>query len=92
VLADVVNGSLECLAGFVVLLHCRVLHRDKEVRGVSLPAVFFFCGWGFWNLWYYPHLGQFFSFIGGILVVFSNTLWLLMMLYYNRRNGDGERG
>lgn len=82
---DVVNGGFELLAGLFVLNHCRVLHRDQMVRGVSLLSTAFFWCWGLWNLYYYPHLGQIASTIGGISVVSANTLWIVLMIRYARR-------
>lgn len=86
---DVVNGLFECLAGFAILNHCRILYKDKLYRGVSLLSTAFFMAWGFWNLFYYPHLDQIFSFLGGIAVVSANVLWVVLMLYYRRYPGGG---
>ena len=83
--ADVVNGLFEFLAGFMVLLHCRTLYKDKLVRGVNLWATIFFSSWGIWNLYYYPSLGQWFSFFGGLGIVSANVLWVGMMIYYKRK-------
>jgi uncharacterized membrane protein YfcA len=83
--ADVVNGGFEFLAGFMVLLHCRQLYKDKIVKGVNLPATIFFTSWGFWNLYYYPSLDQWFSFFGGLGIVSANSLWVGMMIYYKRK-------
>lgn len=81
------NGLYECLAGFFVLLNCLQLYRDKAVKGVSIVATLFFTTWGYWNLYYYPHLDQWVSFFGGLSIVTVNTLWVGMMVYYlNRAN------
>lgn len=85
---DLVNGSFEMFGGMAVLLHCRQLYRDKIVRGVSWVATAFFTTWGVWNLYFYPHLDQWLSFAGGIMIVSVNALWIGMKLYYIRR----ERG
>lgn len=83
---DLVNGLFETLGGFFVLLSVRRLHRDKIVRGVSWVHVAFFAAWGYWNLAYYPSLGQWFSFAGGVGVVAINTAWLAQLIYYSRRD------
>ncbi|MDO8933352.1 MAG: hypothetical protein Q7U97_13240, partial [Rhodocyclaceae bacterium] len=77
---DAINGSFELLAGVAVLHHCHILHRDRQVKGVSVPAVFFFTAWGFWNVYYYPHLGQMLSFVGGIFVMVANCIYVAMIL------------
>jgi uncharacterized membrane protein YfcA len=83
--ADLVNGLFELLAGVFVLMHCRQLYKDKMVRGASVVATIFFTTWGFWNLYYYPSLEQWFSFVGGLGIVAANALWVGMMLYYIRK-------
>ncbi len=82
---DIINGLFEFCGGLFILNHCRVLYHDKKVAGVSLLSTIFFQSWGVWNLYYYPHLDQIFSFLGGLLIVSGNTLWIAMMLYYGRK-------
>ena len=81
-LPDLINGLFELFAGFFVLMHCHRLLKDKQVKGVSLVATTFFTSWGIWNLYYYPHLGQWLSFFGGLSIVCANALWISMMVYY----------
>ncbi len=81
---DLVNGLFECLSAPFILLSIIQLHKDKEVKGVSWKQVGFFSVWGTWNLYYYPHLDQWASFAGGILIVLANTFWLGQMLYYRK--------
>jgi len=87
--ADVVNGSYELLAGLFVLNHCRVVMKDKSVKGVSIISSIFFTSWGFWNLYYYPSLNQWASFIGGISVVSANVVWVGLMLHYKKKERQG---
>lgn len=88
ILLDLINGSFELLAGVFVLNHCRVLMQHKEARGVSLVSILFFTLWGFWNLVYYPALGQPASFIGGVFVVAANAFYVALMLIYRRPAHD----
>jgi hypothetical protein len=82
---DIINGSFECIAGLMVALHCRRVLIDKEVKGVSYLATTFFTLWGFWNLYYYPHLDQIVSFFGGLSIVTANTFWLYLMWKYRTK-------
>ena len=82
---DMINGSFELLAGIFVLTHCRRVIKDKMVKGVSIISTIFFTLWGFWNLYYYPHLEQWLSFYGGLSIVGANTLWVILMIYYKRQ-------
>ena len=82
---DVINGSYEFIGGVFILLNCYRLYKDKMIRGCSIISTAFFCSWGYWNLYYYPSLNQWWSFIGGILIVTGNTLWVWLAIYYSRK-------
>lgn len=82
---DMINGLFELIGGLFILDHCRVLYRDKQVRGASWRATAFFFAWGLWNLFYYPNLQQMWSFAGGVVIVAANCLWVAMMLFYIAR-------
>lgn len=82
---DIINGSFELLGGIIYILNIRVILKDKVVNGVSLIPSFFFSSWGIWNLFYYPSLEQWYSFIGAVFLVISNTTWLGLALYYRRK-------
>lgn len=79
---DFINGVFEALGGAMIFNHCRVLYRDKKVRGVSFVSCAFFFAWGVWNLYYYPHLDQWWSFAGGLAIVSGNCLWVSLMALY----------
>lgn len=84
-MADAINGLYELFGGYFIFLHILKLLKDKEVKGVSWVAVMYFSSWGYWNLFYYPHLNQYMSFIGGIVIAITNTAWLYLIFYYRRR-------
>lgn len=83
---DMVNAGFEAGAGLAVLAHCARLYQHKEARGLSIPAVVFFTGWGVWNMYHYPHLGQFWSLAGGIFVTLANAIYLAMLVAYSRHD------
>jgi len=62
---DLINGLFEFAGAFALALNVRQLWRDKEVKGVHPIPTAFFAAWGLWNLFYYPHLGQYWSLAGG---------------------------
>jgi len=82
---DNVNGLFEMAGGLFVFMSVLKLHRDKKVRGVSMIAIVFFTVWGFWNLFYYPSLDQFWSAVGASSVALMNIVWLCQMVYYTRK-------
>ena len=88
---DFINGTFEFLGGWFILFSCRKLFKQKKVRGVSFIHIAYFTLWGFWNLAYYPHLGQWVSFAGGLGVVAVNTLWLGMLIWYIRKEKNERR-
>lgn len=81
-LPDIINGWFEAISGGFMSYNCVRLYQDKRVRGVSVATQIFFTAWGYWNLFYYPHLGQWFSFFCGWLIVVSNTLWVTLAIKY----------
>lgn len=88
--ADFINGTIEAFAGLFALNHCRVLYAHKESRGVSIVSAIFFTLWGFWNLYYYPHLNQMMSFYGGLFVVVANVIYVAMMVIYRQSALDED--
>lgn len=84
-LPDLINGLFEGFGGYLVYQNVRAIHRDKQVRGVNSYATWVFTAWGLWNLFYYPHLGQWLSFAGGLVIVSGNLLWCIYAWRY--RNG-----
>lgn len=85
---DLFNGVLQLGGACFVLVSIVKLSRDRLVRGISWLHATYFTLWGFWNLYYYPHLGQWFSLAGGAVLVATNTVWLIQLLYWSWREGQ----
>ncbi len=79
---DLANGGFELCAGSLLWLNIRQLHQDKTVKGIHIVPTMVFTFWGYWNCYYYPHLNQWISFMGGLVMVLLNTIWIGQMLYY----------
>jgi len=77
---DKLNGMFELVGALVLLLNVRRLWKDKQVQGVSMWAAAFFAAWGWWNLYYYPYLGQWWSCGASGLVAIVNTAWVSLAL------------
>lgn len=82
---DAFNGFFECFGGFLVWLNVRAVFRDKGYAGVRPSIVMFFLGWSIWDIYYYPHLGQWWSFWGGVSIMTANIAWIATMLYFGRK-------
>jgi hypothetical protein len=87
-LPDIVNGCFELSGGYFVGMSIFKLHREKIVRGVAWQGVAFFSTWGLWNLYFYPSLGQWASFIGGVSIAAANAVWLGQIVYYSWTEGQ----
>lgn len=84
---DKVNGLFELLGAPFICLSIIKLYKDKQVHGINWLHACFFMVWGYWNLYYYPAINQWYSFIGGITVVLANTFWFIQLIYYSKKNG-----
>lgn len=89
---DVLNAGFELVGAFFTWQNFKRIRRDKGYAGIYWPAVVFFTSWGLWNLFYYPHLGQWWSATAGLALFVCNCCWLGGMWYYGpidrRERGD----
>jgi ABC-type transport system involved in cytochrome c biogenesis permease subunit len=82
---DGINCAFEFGGALMLLLNVFRLVKDKRIAGVAILPTAFFAVWGVWNLAYYPSLGQWASFVGGVAVVVVNSVWVGLALHYSRR-------
>lgn len=82
---DLINGLFEFVGAGMTWMTAWRVYRDRGYAGVWFPAVAFFTCWGGWNMYYYPHLGQFWSMAGGAALVSANLCWIGLMLFYGRK-------
>lgn len=87
---DSINALFEASASIFILLHVRRVWQDRLVRGVSVPAIGFFFLWGLWNIFYYPSIDQFYSFLGGLAVVAANFAYVASLIYFTWREKCGR--
>lgn len=85
---DIINGSFELVGGFLCWMNVIKLRKDKQVKGVCWSVQAFFAAWGFWNLVYYPSLGQWASFWGGVVLVGGTTTWVILALKYRKETAS----
>lgn len=79
---DIINSILIVVAGGFISVSVFKLYRDKVVRGVSPIHVGFFTLYGFWHIYFFSALDQWYSVMGGIVATSMNTLWFYMLIYY----------
>lgn len=82
---DLINGMFELFGAAFIILNIRQILRDKEVKGVYWPTMMFFMTWGYWNIFYYPSLGQWLSFAGGIAIAATNTVYVILLIHYSKK-------
>ena len=82
---DLINAGFEFTGALMVLLNVLTLFKDKIVRGVHIGPTLYFTLWGCWNVYYYPSLGQHWSFVAGTCICTANILWIALMLYYKHK-------
>lgn len=87
---DLINCTFECLGGLAVLASCYRTYKSKSADGVSLITIGFFTSWGFWNLYYYPSLGQVVSGVAAIGVCAANSLWWSLAWRYRVKSSQSS--
>lgn len=83
---DLINGTFEAGGGIFLLLDVYRMWKDRCLSGVHWLPKLWFMAWGYYNVFYYPHLHQTLSFLGGLVIVTVNTVWLALYLKYVRFN------
>lgn len=77
------------MGGSILLwLNVKTLIKAKKVEGIHWGSSAFFTLWGLWNLFYFPSLGQWCSFCGGLSIAAANATWVVLAIYYGRRRED----
>lgn len=85
---DIFNGCFELLGSFFAFLNVRAILRDRNIAGIDWRTTAFFALWGTYNLFYYPHLHQFFSVIGAAFIVVINGMWVVLVMKYKQEAED----
>jgi len=79
---DIVNAIFEIGGGLLIWINVNQIAKDKKVFGVHWAPTAFFFAWGVWNLFYYPSLDQYLSFIGGLVIVCGNAAYVYLLFKY----------
>lgn len=82
---DYINALFEFGGAIAVFLSVRRTLQERKMAGVSGAHVAFFTTWGAWNLFYYPHLDQPWSFAAGVLLMCMNAVFATLWLKYGRK-------
>jgi hypothetical protein len=82
---DLINACFEASGALAQALNVRQLLRDKLIRGFHIGPTIFFTSWGIWNLYFYPAVGQWYSFVGGATLCATNALYVALTLHYLKK-------
>lgn len=88
---DHINAVFEGGSALFIASNVRRLYVDKKLSGVNVATTAWFSVWGFWNLFYYFGLAQWFSWAMGAFVFLANTTWVILALVYRRRFRAAEQ-
>jgi len=82
---DIINGVFEIFGGIFIIPSILKVLKEKSVKGINWVTTLFFTCWGLWNLIFYPVQGLKMSFYGGVFLVLANLTWLVLLIYYQRK-------
>lgn len=87
---DHINGLFELASGVLMWLNVKALINDGQLKGVKIAPALVFTLWGYFNLFYYPSLHQWWSLVGGCLLVLANTIWIgiALLFWWDDRKWD----
>lgn len=81
---DAINGLFTIGGALAIGTSIYKLHKDKKVQGVYWPMLTFFICWSSWNIYFYSHLNQWISVLCGLCILASETVYMVMLIYYGR--------
>lgn len=82
---DHINAVFEVVGSVAVWLNFAAIVKDKGYAGTRIPMMTFFTSWGFWNLYFYGHLLQWWSLCGSLLLTGGNCAVVAAMLHFGRK-------
>lgn len=89
---DIINGLFELFGSYFTWMSAIQLYRDKRISGMYWPSGIFFATWGLWNLYFYPALGQWFSFSAGLILVLGQVVWVFLLFRYRAYQRPAVQG
>lgn len=81
---DLINAAFQLSGGLFVALSILDIHRKKTVAGHTLTTTSFFLSWGFWNLFYFQALDQWWSTIGSYGMCAANLVLTGFIIKYRK--------
>ena len=82
---DLINGAVEFAGSLAAWANVVTLYRDRGYAGISVGVMGFFAARSLWRGWFYLHLGQPMSVIGGCSNAFAYCLFVILMIHFGKR-------
>jgi hypothetical protein len=85
---DLINAALNMGGAVAISTSIFRVLRDKMVKGVHWGMLIFFITWSIWNLVLYTHVGLWYSFLAGIIMVITEATYLFLLIFYSKIEKD----
>ena len=79
---DLINALFNVGGVTAVWISILTVMHDKNVAGIHWAMFLYFISWSSWNLIFWSHLKQWYSFIAGVLMVVSEFTYMILLIYY----------
>lgn len=83
---DLINGLFQVVGAIIQWGNVVRIRKHQSVKGFDPKSIAFFSIYGVWCLYFFQGLDQWLSFIGGVMIVAVNLLWLAHVFYYWRKS------
>lgn len=88
---DLINGLFQVAGAVIQWGNVVRIRRHKSVKGFDPKTIAFFSIYGLWCLYFFQGLNQWMSFIGGLMIVAVNIIWLTHVFYYWMKERKREK-
>ena len=85
-MVDFITSLFQAGAVLFLLLNVRQLWRDKELKGISLWMILYFTLWGYWGIYMFWDLKQYWSMLTNIGIAGAYTVWIGLAAFYKVKN------
>jgi hypothetical protein len=79
---DLVNCGFLSAGAIAQWANVKRILRDKQVCGVVWQLSAIYIAWGFWGLYYWPSLHQWWSFAAEMILTIGSTVWGVLAVWY----------
>ena len=82
---DAINGAMEFAGSLAAWANVWTLWRDRGYAGISVLVMVVFAARSLWRGYFYLHLHQPMSVLGGMSSAFAYCLFVILMIYFEKK-------